>query len=331
MTQTSAKSLSSQSSPSAAAQMGLASKVGPWGSALIEAAATRQDIVALSADLKKYTDLKGFAEAFPDRYIEVGMAEQSLVLSAAGLAYSGLTAVATSFAAFLGRRTLDFATMQIALPKANVILVGATPGISATFGPSHTSTDDLAIWRTVPNMTVIDPMDPLEAAQAMTYLLNRGGPAYLRQPFNRASAVRTLELPAFEFGKAQILRTGSDVAIIASGDRVSEALLAAETLDAEGVSASVVRSSTIKPFDGDTIAEIAANCPHIVTAENHSVIGGLFSTVSESLVRRGVAAKVTPIGVPDVHPPFGSPDYTSAVLGMTSADIAKAALDLLST
>jgi transketolase len=313
----------------AAAAMGLSARVGPWGNALIQAARERHDIVALSADLKKYTDLSGFAEAFPDRYIEIGMAEQSLVLTAAGLAYSGLTPIATSFAAFLARRTVDFVTMQIALSGANVILVGATPGISATFGPSHTSTDDLAIWRTVPNLTVIDPMDPLEAAEALSDLLARGGPAYLRQPFNRAGTERSATLPRFELGHAQTLRSGADITIIASGDRVTEALTAAEDLARERVSARVIRSSTIKPFDGDTVAEAAALCPRIVTAENHSVIGGLFSAVSAALTVRGVGARIVPIGVADIHPPFGSPPYTARILNMTADNIADAARGLL--
>lgn len=310
----------------AAAAMGLRSKAGPWGQALLDAAAERDDIVAVSADLKKYTDLTAFAKCYPDRYVEVGMAEQNLVMTAAGLARAGLTVVATTFAAFLARRALDFAIMQIALPRANVKLIGATPGISATFGPSHTAIDDLAVWRAVPNMIVIDPADPAEAAEALTVALDYDGPVYLRQPFNRASAKRIVEMPPFELGRAALLRDGADVGIIASGDRVGEALIAADVLATSGVHAAVLRVSTLKPFDGDAVADLAARTGRLVTAENHSVIGGLFSAVAEALARRGVTVPVRPVGVPDVFPPFGSPDYTADLLGMSSRHIVEAAL-----
>jgi transketolase len=312
-------------STGAAAAMGMRVKAGPWGRALVDAAARRADIVAASADLKKYTDLSAFAATFPDRYIAVGMAEQNLMMTAAGLARAGLTVVATSFAAFLGRRAVDFAIMQIALPRANVKLVGATPGISATFGPSHTSIDDLAVWRAVPNMVVIDPADPVEAAQALTMALDYDGPVYLRQPFDRAAARRTTDLPPFELGKAAVLRVGADVGIVASGDRVPEALTAADTLAGDGIDATVLRVSTIKPFDGDAVADVAARTRRLVTAENHSIIGGLFSATAEALARRGLAVPVTPIGVPDVFPPFGSPEFTAELLGMTARHIADAA------
>ncbi|CAJ1493097.1 transketolase C-terminal domain-containing protein [[Mycobacterium] kokjensenii] len=310
----------------AAAAMGLRAKAGPWGQALVAAADQRDDIVAVSADLKKYTDLTAFAKTYPERYIEVGMAEQNLVMTAAGLARAGLTVVATTFAAFLSRRAADFAVMQIALPRADVKLIGATPGISATFGPSHTAIDDLAVWRAVPNMIVIDPADPDEAAQALTAVLDYDGPVYLRQPFNRASARRTQEMPPFELGRAALLRDGTDVGIIAGGDRVGEALAAAETLAESGVAAAVLRVSTLKPFDGDAVAELASRTGRLITAENHSVIGGLFSATAEALALRGVAVPVTPIGVPDVFPPFGSPDYTADLLGMGARHIVQAAL-----
>ncbi|WP_343598851.1 transketolase C-terminal domain-containing protein [Mycobacterium sp.] len=309
----------------AAAAMGMRARAGPWGRALVDAAARRPEIVALSADLKKYTDLSAFAAEFPARYIAVGMAEQNLVLTAAGLARAGLTVVATSFAAFLSRRAADFAVMQVALPRADVKLIGATPGISATFGPSHTSIDDLAVWRAIPHMVVVDPADACEAAQALTVLLDYDGPVYCRQPFDRPAARHTPELPPFELGKAATLRDGGDVGIVASGDRVPEALAAAETLAGEGIQATVLRVSTIKPFDGDAVADVAARTRRLVTAENHSIVGGLFSATAEALARRGLGVPVVPIGVPDVFPPFGSPAFTAELLGMTSRHIADAA------
>ena len=209
----------------AARAMGLR-KAGPFSAVLCEVAREREEIVAMSADLRKYTDLLAFSAEFPDRYIEVGMAEQNLVAAAAGLARSGLTVVASSFAAFLTRRAQDFTIMQVALARADVKLIGAVPGISATFGPSHTAVDDLAIMRAAPNMVVIDPCDPTETAQALRWALDYDGPVYLRQPFNRAATARPVSdsLPSFELGKCHVLREGtviwpSSPAAIASSTR----------------------------------------------------------------------------------------------------------------
>jgi transketolase len=301
----------------AARAMGLR-KAGPFSAVLCEVAREREEIVAMSADLRKYTDLLAFSSEFPDRYIEVGMAEQNLVAAAAGLARSGLTVVASSFAAFLSRRALDFTIMQVALARADVKLVGAVPGISATFGPSHTAIDDLAIMRAAPNMIVIDPCDPTETAQALRWALDYDGPVYLRQPFNRAATARPVSdsLPSFELGKCHVLREGTDLAIVAGGDRVINAVEAADVLAHEGIDATVVRSSSVKPFDADTIAEVAQEHRVLVTIENHSIYGGLFSAVSEVLARRGIGRRVTPLGVGDEFPPFGSPAHTSRTLGL---------------
>lgn len=312
----------------AAAQMGMSSKAGPWCQALLAAAREREDIIAMSADLKKYTDLTAFAEAYPTRYVEVGMAEQNLVMVAAGIARAGLTVVATSFAAFLAHRGLDFATMQIALSRSNVKLIGAAPGANTTFGPSHACVDDLSIWRTVPNMVVLDPADPIEAGEALTFALEYEGPVYMRQPFNRAGARRVHNLPPFGFGQATVLREGGDVAIIASGDRLTHAIEAAERLSAKGIAATVVRINTIKPFDAATVTEIAQRVGNVVTVENHSVYGGLFSATSEALTRRGIRAVVRPVAIDDVFPPFGSTEYVAEQLAIDTKGIVQAAESL---
>jgi len=314
----------------AAAQMGMSSKAGPWCQALLAAAHERDDIIAMSADLKKYTDLTAFAEAYPERYVEVGMAEQNLVMAAAGIARAGLTVVATSFAAFLAHRGLDFATMQIALSRSNVKLVGAAPGANTTFGPSHACVDDLSIWRAVPNMVVLDPVDPIAAGEALTFALEYDGPVYMRQPFNRAGSERVQNLPSFRFGQAAILREGGDVAIVAAGDRVRDAVIAAQSLAARGVSATVVRVETIKPFDSKTVAEVAARIGKVVTVENHSVFGGLFSATSEAIVQQGVSAVVRPIAINDVFPPFGTPDFVAKELSIRAQDIVDTVESLLS-
>jgi transketolase len=313
-----------------AAQMGMRADAGPFCRALITAAQQRPEIVALSADLSKYTDLNAFAETFPERFLNVGMAEQNLVLVAAGMAQAGLVPVATTFAAFMTRRATDFTVMQVALPKANVKLIGAVPGVSSSFGPSHTSIDDLAAMRAIPHMTVIDPCDNIELAEALTAALDHDGPVYLRQQFAAHGAPVTAPEPRqpFRIGSSQLMRKGSDIGIIASGFLVGEALKAAELLQQAGIDAAVLNVPTLKPFDGDGVLELAATTRTLVTAENHSVIGGLFSAVAETLARAGCPARVHPIGVPDRFPDFGSRDYLAAQLGMNAAAIAAAAKGL---
>jgi transketolase len=320
------------SATGAAAQMGIGSSMsGPFGTALIEAASRRDNIVAMSADLKKFTDLMEFAALFPDRYLEVGMAEQSLMMAAAGAASTGLTVVATTFGAFLNRRAADFAVIQIALPRRDVKIIGAVPGITASFGPSHTSIEDVGYWRSIPNMTVIDPVDPIECAEALAVVLDTPGPVYLRQPFNRVASTRDegRTIPGFELGKAHIIREGGDIAIISAGDRLFDALDAADALATESIQATVVHSSTLKPFDTTTVATIAERFGRVVTIENHTVYNGLFSAVSEVIARNGLACRVIPVAVDDEFPMFGSPDYVAGQLGLTADAVARAARDLI--
>ncbi|VXD04475.1 Putative uncharacterized transketolase family protein y4mN [Pseudomonas sp. 9AZ] len=321
--------MSRESITGAAAQMGMRAEPGTFGRVLLQAAQQRPEVVALTADLAKYTDLQAFAETYPTRFLNVGMAEQNLVMVAAGMARSGLVPVATTFAAFMTRRAQDFTIMQVALPRANVKLIGAVPGVMPTFGPSHTSIDDLAMMRAVPNMVVIDPCDMRDLKEATAAALAYDGPVYLRQPFfNAQSAAVTSEREAFQIGKNTLLCAGGDVGIIASSFMVGEALQAAQQLAQQGIQASVLKVSSLKPFDTRSVLELAARVPRLITAENHSVIGGLFSTVAETLAREGLAVRVEAVGVQDVFPMFGSREYVAGQLNMTSGEIVKRALSL---
>ena len=315
----------------ASAQMGMRDMAGPFGKVLIDVATVRPEVVALTADLSKYTDLFAFAEIYPDRFLNVGMAEQNLVNVACGIAQAGLVPVATTFGAFLTRRATDFIVMQAALPKANVKLIGAVPGITATFGPSHTSIDDLAIMRAIPNLVVIDPADGTELGEALSAALAYEGPVYIRQPFaTHVDDAENKDRKPFQIGKNVLLREGSDIGIVAMGFMVDEALAAANELEKDGIQASVLKVSTIKPFDEDSLLALSASTKALVTAENHSVVGGLNSVVCEALAREGQQVKVRAIGVPqDCFPEFGSREYVQEQLGMMPADIAQAARDLL--
>ncbi|MGE0383227.1 MAG: transketolase family protein [Gammaproteobacteria bacterium] len=323
--------MSGETAPGGAArQMGMAAGAGPFGSALIHAAERRPEIVGVSADLSKYTDMHAFAARFPERFVNVGMAEQNLVSVAAGLARAGCTVVATTFSAFATRRPQDFTVMQVALARADVKLIGAVPGILASFGPSHTGIDDIAIMRSVPGMVILDPCDAFEAGRALEAALEYRGPVYLRQPFFRPDASPVVaDAEPFGIGAARTLRTGRDLGILASGHLVEAALEAAAQLAAAGIQAELLQVSTLKPFDDVRVAALARRFGRLVTAENHSVVGGLYSAVCETLGRHGIGARVVPVGVPDVFPPFGTPGFVAAQLGMDAAGIVAAAHQVL--
>jgi transketolase len=305
--------------------MGEAARAGPFARALVEYAARHEDVIGVTGDLAKTTDMNLFRERFPDRFIDVGMAEQSLISVAAGLEMTGYRPVATTFAVFLTRRALDFVSQQVSLHGANVTLVGGLAGLCSTFGPSHQGIDDIAHMRALPNMTVLDPCDPVEMEQATRAAIDHEGPVYLRQLLGKEPVVLDPERHHFEIGTAVRLREGSDVGIVASSIMVKHALDAAEQLDGDGISAAVLKVSTPKPFDGETVAELMGECGAMVTAENHLLAGGLFSCVSEALALRGLGGRVVPVGMRDEYGSFGSLEYNKVEHRMDTQSIVAAA------
>jgi transketolase len=299
-------------------------KAGPFGTALLELASRRPDVVAVSADVSDVTGLAAFAEAFPDRFVNVGMAEQNLVMVAAGLAKAGYTPVVTTFAAFATRRALDFIALQAALNRANITVVAALPGIYSTFGPTHQGIEDLAHMRAIPNLTVIDPCDNDEMAAATTAAIEHPGPVYLRQLLGRETEAVGLPAGPFTIGPAQLLRDGEDVGIVASSIMVRQAVLAAAELERRGISAAVLKVSTLKPFDGAGVADFLSRFPRGVTAENHTVLGGLHSATCEALVAHGVRCRVAAVGVADEFCSFGSNAYVARRHGLTSDAVVEA-------
>jgi transketolase len=305
-------------------------KAGPFARALDGYAERHEDVIGVTADLSKTTDMNLFRERFPDRFVNVGMAEQSLVSVASGLEMAGYRPIATTFAVFLTRRALDFVAMQISLHSANVTVVGGLGGLCSTFGPSHQGIDDIAHMRALPNFVVIDPCDPVEMEQATVAALEHEGPVYLRQLLGKEPVVLDRESHRFEIGKAVRLREGSDLGIVASSIMVKHALDAAEELAAEGIQASVLKVSTPKPFDGDAVAELMAECGALVTAENHLLAGGLFSCVSEALALRGLGGRVVPVGMRDEYGSFGTLEHNKVQHRMETKSVlaaARAALD----
>lgn len=279
---------------------GQRTKPAPFGNALVELAATRPDIVGLSADLAKYTDLHIFAAAYPDRFYQMGMAEQLLLAAAAGMAREGLTPFATTYAVFASRRAYDFLYMAIAEDKLNVKLVCALPGLTTGYGPSHQATEDLAIFRGVPNLTIVDPCDALEIEQATHAIAKYVGPVYMRLLRGKVPLVLDEYGYKFELGKAKLVRDGADVLFVSSGLMTMRALEAAAALRADRVDAAVLHVPTIKPLDEATLlAEIGKLGRLVVVAENHTVIGGLGEAVLALAMRNGLTARMWQIGLPD--------------------------------
>lgn len=279
---------------------GQRTKPAPFGHALVELARTRPEIVGMTADLGKYTDLHIFAKEFPDRYYQMGMAEQLLMGAAAGLAHEGFTPFATTYAVFASRRAYDFIHQTIAEEDLNVKIVCALPGLTSGYGPSHQAAEDLALFRAVPNLTVIDPCDAHEIEQVVPAIAAHRGPVYMRLLRGNVPLVLDEYGYTFELGKAKMIRDGADVLIISSGLMTMRSLEVARTLEADKVSVGVLHVPTIKPLDISTIVHEAGKAGRlVVVAENHTVIGGLGEAVAGALLRSGVTPAFRHIGLPD--------------------------------
>ena len=272
----------------------------PFGEALCDLAETRDDIVGLSADLSKYTDMHVFANRFPDRFYQMGMAEQVMISAAAGLAREGFTPFATTYAVFASRRAYDFIAMAIAEENLPVKICCALPGLTTGYGPSHQATEDIAIFRGLPNLTIVDPCDAVETAQATHAIADHPGPVYMRLLRGKVPDVLGRYGYRFELGKAKPIRDGGDVLFISSGFMTMRVLDAAERLRADNIDCAVLHVPTIKPLDIETIeAEAAKTGRLVVTAENHTIIGGLGEAVGAALMRAGIHARFRQIGLPD--------------------------------
>ena len=272
----------------------------PFGNPLIDMAKTRQDIVGLSADLAKYTDLHVFANANPDRFYQMGMAEQVLISAAAGLAREGFTPFATTYAVFASRRAYDFIFMAIAEENLPVKICCALPGLTTGYGPSHQATEDLAIFRGMPNLTIVDPCCATEIDQATRAIADHPGPVYMRLLRGQVPDVLGEYGYKFKLGKAQVIHGGNDVLFISTGFMTMRALDAAKALKTDGIDAAVLHVPTIKPLDVDTIrAEAAKTGRLVVTVENHTIQGGLGEAVAADLLRNRIAPNFRSIALPD--------------------------------
>jgi transketolase len=279
---------------------GRSTVAAPFGHALCALAETRPEIVGLTADLAKYTDLHVFAQAHPDRFYQMGMAEQVMISAAAGLAREGFTPFATTYAVFASRRAYDFVIMAIAEENLPVKIVCALPGLTTGYGPSHQATEDLAIFRGMPNLTIVDPCDASDITQATTAIADHPGPVYMRLLRGQVPDVLSEYGYRFELGRAQLIHDGRDVLFVATGFMTMRALDAAKALKADGTDCAVLHVPTLKPLDTATIRREAARTGRLlVTLENHSIVGGLGEAVAADLMRAGIHPGFHSIALPD--------------------------------
>jgi transketolase len=282
------------------ASEGQRTRAAPFGKALVELAAQRPDIVGMTADLAKYTDLHLFAQAYPERFFQMGMAEQLLMGAAGGLAKEGFTPFATTYAVFATRRAYDFIHQVIAEENLNVKIVCALPGLTTGYGPSHQAAEDLAMMRAMPGMMVIDPCDAHEIEQAVPLIAAHPGPVYMRLLRGQVPLVLDDYGYQFELGRAKLIRDGREVLFISTGLMTMRALEAAQALQRDQVDAAVLHVPTLKPLDTETILREAARPGRlVVVAENHSIIGGLGEAVAGALMRAGVHPAFRQIALPD--------------------------------
>ncbi len=292
-----------------------------YGKALVELGGINDKIVVLDADLAAATKTGMFKKAYPDRFFDSGIAESNMMGVAAGLATTGYTVFASTFAMFAAGRAYEQVRNSIAYPHLNVKIGATHAGISVgEDGASHQCCEDIALMRVIPGMVIINPADDIEARAAVFAAAEYEGPVYMR--FGRLAVPRIFdESYKFELGKAVTLREGSDVTIIATGLMVNEAIEAAKTLADEGISAEVINIHTIKPLDKEAIIRSAAKTGAVVTAEEHSIIGGLGGAVAEALCESGKPVPVVRLGVNDVFGRSGPAVELLHIYGLDAQNI----------
>jgi transketolase len=301
----------------------------PFGNTLIELAETRKDLVGLSADVAKYTDIDNFRDSYPDRFFQIGMAEQNLFGVTAGLARTGLMPFATTYCSFALRRAYDFIAIAIAEAHLNAKIIVVLPGITTGYGATHQGIEDNALARAIPGLTVIDPCDATEIEQATRAIAAFEGPVYMRILRGRVKRLFDPATHKFEIGKAQLVRHGGDIAFISTGLMTDRALQVASELQAEGIHAAILHMPTIKPLDTEAIASVANQCRRIITLENHTIIGGLGDAVATVICEAGLSVKFKKIGVPDRWMECGSVPYLTDRYGLSARYIVQAAREMV--
>lgn len=300
-----------------------------WGQGLVELGNEYSNMVVLDGDLANSTKADMFQKAHPDRFFEMGIAEQNMLGVAAGLATTGYVPWISTFAAFLAKRALDQIRVVIAQPSLNVKMCGSYSGIlTGKTGKTHQAMQDITVFRSMPHVVTIAPADAVELRQAMAAMMEDDRPTYLRLTRD-PSPVIVGDDYRFEIGKSTLLREGDDIGIVSTGVQTVRALEAADMLAESGVKASVLHVPTIKPLDSDAILAVAERTGAIVTAEDHTILGGLGGAVAEVLAEN-LPTRMRRIGVRDTYGESGANDALLEKYGLTPRHIAEAAQELLS-
>jgi len=294
-----------------------------YGAFLVKEGKNNKNLVVLDADLSASTKTAEFKKAYPDRFFNAGIAEQNLIGMATGLALSGKTVCASTFAMFAAGRAFEIIRNSIGYTGANVKICATHAGITVgEDGASHQTFEDIALMRTIPGMTVVSPSDGPSAEILLKQVVDMEGPAYVRLGRAEVPTIYS-ESSDIRLGKGNVIRDGKDAAVIATGIMVAAALEAAEVLEVEGIDVRVIDIHTIKPLDEELILKAAGETGRIVTAEEHSVIGGLGSAVAE-VVSAACPVRIAMVGQKDTFGESGKPDELRKKYGMTSADIVQA-------
>jgi transketolase len=273
-------------------------EVKPYGRALVDLARRRDEVLCLSGDLTRQCEVDLFQAELPERFIHAGMAEANMMSMAGALARCGHIPFVHTFGVFATRRPFDQITNAIAYPGLPVRIIGFMPGVSTPGGPSHQATDDVALMRVLPGMTVVDVADAVEVRQVAEAVIDVPGPVYVRLKRGEIPVIFD-EGHVLRIGQAEVLVPGDDVALFASGMMLAAALAAARALVDHAVSVSVINVPTIKPLDVATVRDAAARARVVVTAENHTIIGGLGSAVAETIAEAGLGRPLRRVGLRD--------------------------------
>lgn len=301
-----------------------------YGAALVDLGKEHDNVVVLDADLAAATKTCVFKKTFPERHIDCGIAEQNMMAAAAGLSTMGLVPFASSFAMFAAGRAFEQVRNSVGYPHLNVKIGATHGGISVgEDGASHQCCEDFALMRSIPGMVVLCPADDVEARAAMKAAYEHEGPVYLRFGRLAIPVFHDEENFHFEIGKGEVLREGSDIALISTGLMTAEALAAADELAQAGIHARVINLCSIKPLDEELVLKAARECGRIVTCEEHSVIGGLGEAVCAVIAEAGVACRVKRVGVNDEFGHSGPAKEVLAQFGLDAAGIVRAAKSLL--
>ena len=296
---------------------------GAFGAAMMELGAEDPNLFVITADLGDATRVSQFGRAYPDQYLNIGIAEQNLVGAAAGMALAGRTVVATTFAAFASMRACEQVRTDMGYMRANVKLVGADAGVvMGTLGNTHYAVEDIGVLRSCPYLTILSPADGVEIVKATRAAVAMDGPVYIRLTGKAGLPVVYQEDFDFQIGKAVRLREGGDVTIFATGTMVYFALRAADVLAEQGVRARVVDMHTIKPLDAAEITAAAQETGLLISVEEHNVLGGLGAAVAEVVAGIGNTPKLVRIGLPDSFGPIGTYEYQLQRYGLTAEQLA---------